>query len=372
MKTKAGYKSPSQLQIGAGLTKYALRAALRNKAGFFFSLIFPLTFVFVFGMIGSGRPSIRLGVSSQVQESRDSFTFGLLKGIAEHEHAPVSFVTADDSTLRDELRRGKISGILEPASDGSHGFRLLTLTTPSDAKLAAQSFVQRATAEMSLRAADITPQFQVQQEEIPAAATGRYIDFALPGQIGFSMLSLATFGVGYSLSTLRKTLVLKRMMATTVKPLTFVVAQCLSRSVQALIQTAIIILVGVLFFHFTLTHGIFSAAEMVFLAFCGIMAFLGYGIFLSNIARDDQTLPVVLNLFNLPQVLLAGVFFPIDAMPTWVQWIGGNLPLAYLNISLRKAALEGASLFELWPYILGMAVWAVVAYVAAARTFHTE
>ena len=47
---KAGTESrlAHQVRAGLGLTRYALRATFRNKASYFFSLIFPLTLVLVF------------------------------------------------------------------------------------------------------------------------------------------------------------------------------------------------------------------------------------------------------------------------------------------------------------------------------------
>jgi len=63
------------------------------------------------------------------------------------------------------------------------------------------------------------------------------------------------------------------------------------------------------------------------------------------------------------------VFFPTDVFPPWLQTIANNLPLSYLNTAMRLVANEGASLLEVFPYVLGMSVWGIVAYFVAARTF---
>ncbi len=76
-------------------------------------------------------------------------------------------------------------------------------------------------------------------------------------------------------------------------------------------QAAILIGIGVVQFHFTLPSGALTIIEMLVVAFLGICSFMGFGILIANIARDEQTAPLILNLFNLPQFLLAGVFFPI-------------------------------------------------------------
>jgi ABC-2 type transport system permease protein len=366
----------SQLRIGAGLAKYVLKATFRNKAGYFFSFVFPLVFVLIFGMLGNVRQVVRLGVAEGFD--RGGAVYRAIEAVAAEEAGAagaVELVRGSEAELRRKLRYGQIAGILAPdgAPDGTSAAGVALVTAGSGSNRAmAEGILNGVLAELSLRAAGVErPAYRLVRRELPGKAI-RHIDFILPGQIGFAMLSLATFGIAYNLATLRKTLVLKRMFATAVKPITFVVAQGLSRSVQAVLQTAVLIAVGVGAFGFTLSQGWASFAAMLFLAFLGILAFIGFGILLSNLADDDHSLPVVLNLFNLPQVLLAGVFFPIDGLPGWVQAVGNNLPLAYLNISLRQVALEGSSLPQVWPYLLGMFAWAAAAYVLAARTFRTE
>jgi ABC-2 type transport system permease protein len=358
-----------QLRIGLGLTRYVLRAVFRNKAGYFFSLIFPLTFVVVFGLFSNARPRLEIGVAESLDPA--SPVARVLAGVAQSTPG-IRLVRAPEADLRRRLRLGRIAGIIGPGPAAGAG-QTVSLTTSEgspQAQAAAAGFVRSVVGEMNLRAAGIAAgPFQVQavaQESI------RHIDFILPGQIGFSMLSLATFGIAFNLATLRKTLVLKRMFATAVRPLTFLAAQGVGRSVQALFQTALILAVGVSFFHYGLARGWVTAVEMLVLAWFGILSFIGFGILLANLTDDDHSLPVVLNLFNLPQVILTGVFFPTDALPGWLRAIGDNLPLAYLNNALRQCAIEGAGLPTLWPYLLGMLGWAVAAYLLAARTFRAE
>ncbi len=370
MKTKGSYQTPSQWAVTAGLTKYALRASFRNRAGYFFSLIFPIVFVLVFGLIGESNQAIKLGVTEKV--NKENPLYQTIKQIADKESAPVELVDGLQADLEKQLSQDKLDSILAPADQAPNQLTLITSNGSPQGKAAAEAFLQGITSQMNLQAARLTNlPFSFQTQEI-SGRTFRYIDFALPGQIGFSMLSLATFGVAFTFITLRKTLVLKRMFATTVKPFDFVVAQALSRSVQAIFQTGVIILLGVAAFHFSLARGWLSVVELMVLSFLGILAFLGFGILIANLAKDEQTLPIVLNLFNLPQILLAGVFFPIDGMPHWVQLIGNNLPLAYLNIAMRKVSIEGLSFFDVWPYILGLIGWALLSYILAAKTFKTE
>lgn len=362
-------EAPSQLAIIWGLTKYALKATLRNRSSLIFSLIFPLVFVAIFGSIGNGNQAITLGVSDSLGQTNPIYQ--AVQTLASGQNAPVKIVHDTDSKLSDQLGQSHLAAILEPG-DTPTSIELVTSTANPQGAGAAQTFIKGITDQLNLRAAGVTkPTFTYITKDVAGKAY-RYIDFALPGQIGFSLISIATFGIAFPLITLRKTLVLKRIFATAARPISFVVSQCLARSLQAMLQAAVILGVGIWAFHFTLAHGWITALEMLVLSFLAVLAFLGFGILIGNIARDEQSLPIAINLFNLPQILLAGVFFPIDTLPKWVQAIGNNLPLAYFTTALRKIANDGASLVAVWPYVLGIVAWGVVSYVVASRIFKSE
>jgi ABC-2 type transport system permease protein len=374
VKANQAIKTPSQFKITLGLAKYTLKASLRNRGSFIFGLVFPLIFVSVFGLIGNGSNKTEIGVADTVSQTNPLYT--AIKKVADSEDAPIKLTSGTEVDLEEQLSHDKIASVLEANPSNPTGLTLVTSAASPSGAAASAGFLNGLVSQLNLQALQqhtgitVLP-FKYSTKDI-AGRSFNYIDFALPGQIGFSMLQLATFGVAFSLITLRKTLVLKRMFATTVKPISFVIALCASRSVQAVLQTVVILTVGVYAFHFTLAHGWISYVNMLILSLLGILTFLGFGIFLSNLAKDEQSLPIALNLFNLPQILLAGVFFPVDGFPKWVQYIGNNLPLAYLNTAMRKVSVEGVSLIHVWPYLAGMLAWGVIVYILAAITFKPE
>jgi ABC-2 type transport system permease protein len=363
-------RSVNQLKVALGLTKFAVKANIRNKASYFFSLIFPLIFITIFGFLGSSGQSIKLAIPDNL--NHDNRIYQTIKTVANQEDAPVKLIEASQSDLEKQLQQAKVDAILTTPQDSPNSIELVTSNANPQGKAGSATFLNGVISQMNLQATGVkNPPFSLSLKET-SGKEYRYIDFLLPGQIGFSLIAIATFGIAFPLITLRKTLVLKRMFATTVTPITFVISQCLSRSIQAMIQAGVILLVGILAFHFTLVNGWVGALEMLFLSFIGVLVFSGFGFLIGNIAKDEQSLPIALNLFNFPQMLLAGVFFPIDGMPKWVQYIGNNLPLAYLNTAMRKVEIEGAHLPQLWPYLLGLLGWGIISYLLAARVFKAE
>jgi ABC-2 type transport system permease protein len=136
--------------------------------------------------------------------------------------------------------------------------------------------------------------------------------------------------------------------------------------------SSVIILIGHFVFGFTLIHGMWTAIEMLLLSALGLIVFMGFGFVVSGIARSENVIPPIANIVTLPQFLLCGTFFPVDAFPHWLQVISKALPLTYLNDALRRIAFEGAGLADISSHLLILGVWGIVVYGAAVRFFRWE
>ena len=74
----------------------------------------------------------------------------------------------------------------------------------------------------------------------------------------------------------------------------------------------------------------------------------------------------------LPQILLSGMIFPLDAMAAGVRWIGYLLPLTYFNVISRGIMLRGADLSSLWWAFLILTVMALVVFTGATLRFRRD
>lgn len=159
------------------------------------------------------------------------------------------------------------------------------------------------------------------------------------------------------------------MFATPTKALTILLAQGTSRLVSALLQIFLILLIGVFVFKFYLPQGWITLVELMVLSVFGLVAFLGFGYFIAGLSNDENAASPLTNLVTLPQFLLSGTFFSTDILPSWLQPIANNLPLSYFNTAIRKITLEAAPISDTFPYLLGLAIWGIVMYLLAAKTF---
>ncbi|OGY21628.1 MAG: hypothetical protein A2126_03140 [Candidatus Woykebacteria bacterium GWB1_45_5] len=356
-------RSPNQLKPFLAIAYYSLKAQLRNRATVFFGFVFPLMFIAIFGLFGSNSLNVSIGIPADQQNGP---VYQALSGIK-----AVNIVSGSEDELDDKLTQGRLAGVLL-SDKGVANPRLFISQANAQQAAAASSIVSGVVDKLNLRVANIqNPPIKLDIEEV-SGRTFRFIDFFLPGMIGFALLSTAITSTAFGLIFLKKTLVLKRIFATPTKGLTILFGQGTARLVVVLAQTLVIVLVGILAYKFSLVHGALTLAEMLVLSVIGLISFLGFGLFIAGIAADENTAAPIANLVTLPQFLVAGTFFPIDALPSWVQPVVKLLPLSFFNTAMRKITVEGHFLDQMVWELVGLAVWAVIAYIVSSRTFRWE
>lgn len=363
----------SQVKAMLAITKGSLIATFRSPSAVLFSIGFPLIFILVFGFIGgSGGPNYKV-VLDKTGDTSNILLDALRK------QSNIKFITdKTDAENQSDLVKGRIVGILKiekvsaPNSNVEYLIHFKSTTASADkfasflplleniiSKIDKIQFAERQTV------AKVVPDI-VQVREY------RTIDFILPGQLGFSLLSAGVFGVAFLFFNLRQQLVLKRFYATPIKRSYIILGEALSRVIFQLMTAVIIIGLGTLAFHFTLVHGFVTFLEIMLLSFVALIVFMGCGFIVSGLAKNESTIPPFANLFTLPQFLLAGTFFSIDNFPDWLQPLCKILPLTHFNNAMRSIAFEGASIADCWKEFGILCIWGVIVYAVAIKTFKWE
>ena len=367
-------KPYSQTKAMFAITRASLRAIFRSPSAVIFGFAFPLIFILVFGFIGGGGVTVRIALKNLNDTNNVLMKNGLLKN-------PSIRLIKDyaDDEAKKELAKGNLAAIIEIdstlAANGTHQY--IFKTTTSSASMDKFPILQSQLGSV-IRMADekifpdrVTIAKIQRQPDVPGRQY-KTIDFILPGQLGFSLLSAGVFGVAFMFYSLRNTLVLKRFFATPIQRSYIVLGEGLSRVLFQLLTAIVIISIGYFLFGFTLVHGFETFLEMMVLSFIGLLVFMGFGFVVSGLATSDSTIPPFANLITLPQFLLAGTFFPIDRFPGWLQVIAKVLPLTHLNIAMRSVAFEGANLWDVKTEIGILLLWGVIAYALAVKFFRWE
>lgn len=366
-------KPYSQARALWAITRGSFKAIFAQPISIFFSLLFPIIFILIFGAFGnSGIPTQKIAVMPGSDTS--NAIFDSLKA-----SSYVKLTTYTDTVLmKDQLMKGKLTGILfieRVPGTASQPKYLVHLQSSSASGTSLYLFLQsldNLINKIELR--EISPadkQFII-QARIVEGQKYRQIDFVLPGQVGFSILFATLFGVAFTFFSLREQLVLKRFYASPVKRINILIGIGMSRLFFQLVNVVVLILFGYFFLHFTLQHGVITFLEMLVLSVILLFLLLGVGLIFSSIAKNDAVLPLFINLFGFPQMLLSGTFFPITVFPGWLQEICYFLPLTQFNDAMRKISFEGLHLTDTLTEIGILGIWTVIVYAILVKVIRWE
>ncbi len=352
------------------LTVASLKMYFRDRQALFWSLLLPLMFMIIFGLMNFGSLGrVDLGV---VDLADNSVSQGVLSALEEIEALAVSH-ESDRESARAAVEQGNRDLVLViPAGFG-----------PSDEPLALEVLFNEARAresevgftvlrqvfdELSFSMTDAQRLFVI--EPTPAGDRNlRYIDFLMPGIVAMSIMQMGLFSVAFAFVQLKRQGILRRLLATPMRPASFIFAYVVTRLTVSILQTGVLVGVAVLFFDVQIAGNVFA---IFLLALIGGAVFIGLGFAVSGWARSEETAAPIANVIALPMIFLSGVFFPREAMPDILETVTEYLPLTYLADSLRSVSVDGAALSSQWVGLAGLAVWLVVTYVAAVKLFRWE
>jgi ABC-2 type transport system permease protein len=288
----------------------------------------------------------------------------------------VHLIEKSEKEMNQDLAKGRLDAVINiqknPAGMPAYFVNVQYTEASKEKGNVLKSILNNVILPMNSKANPGPPPVAELKETTIKGREYKTIDFILPGQLGFALLSTGVFGTAFVFISLRLTLVIKRFFATPVSKASIVLGEAIARIVFALFTAIFIILVGHFAFGFTLIHGITTVLNMLVLSTIGLIVFLGFGLAVSGIAKNESTVPPIANIITLPQFLLSGTFFSISVFPTWLQPICRALPLTYLNDAMRKVAFEGASLWDVNHQILILLLWGVGIYALAVKVFKWE
>jgi ABC-2 type transport system permease protein len=366
-------KPTNQVKAALTISKYSLLGMFRSPTSIVFSILFPIIFITVFGSINVGQPpAMKLAIAPGCDTT--GIVFKAIKSIPNLVLAKGSSPTE----LSADLKKGRITAVLNIKADGSktgvpHYAIDLRASNSSGAGLGLlETAINQAISgidqkvfptNLSVAAINVTKE---------PGRVYRSIDFILPGQLGFSLLMAGVYGSSFLLFSLRQNLVLKRLRATPVKRRSIISGEMLSRLFFHIISFMIMVALGYFGFRFTLVNGMATFAEMLTFSLFGVCIFMGIGFIISGVVQNENSIAPIANTVVLPQILLCGLFFPIENYPHLMQQLCNALPLSLFVDGLRKIAFEGTHIWQLPVNVGGLLLWTLIIGPLAVRSFKWE
>lgn len=335
------------------LSLMRFRIFVREPAVLFWTYGFPLLLALVLGSAFRNRPPEPVEVAVIATTGGEACRDALARTPSVH----VRWLNAQDA--RQALRAGKVSLVVDPDRPRTYQFD----PTRPESRLA------RAVVDDALqRAAGRVDPVPV-KDRLVTEPGSRYIDFLIPGLLGFNLMQGGLWGVGFMVVDMRVRKLIKRLVATPMSRSDFLLSFVLVRALFLIIELPILI---------GFAHWVFgvpvrgSLLLLIALGILGSLVFAGIGLLLGARPKTTQTAAGLVNLVSLPMIVCSGVFFSAARFPDAFQPLLHGLPLTALIESMRRVMLDGAGLIAIAGQVLIMLLWGALCFIIALRLFRWQ
>ena len=355
------------------------RGYFRNWAGLFFGIIFPVIIIGLFGAIFSGSG----GAVTVYVQNKDTGQFlppqmniatpfiQALNGTNVNATWPISVQLVDPSEnfTKYLADHSASDGVIIPAD-----FSLNYLSNSSVNLVVYGNPAQSSSAIVSGTLTAIVNQFNLQryggrpiigvtQTTVNTQQT-KYIDFLIPGLIGFSILVSPMFSMVNITSEYKKTKLFKQLSLTPLHKMEWLASKVIWYIILSTISFLLLVAVGVYGFgaHMTLT------VWLIPFLILGPMLFCSTGMLVGTVTKSIESASVLGNIITFPMMFLSGTFFPISTMPEYLRNFAHVLPLFYIVEGLNNVMVYANYAGALMD-IAVTTVITVIVFVAAAKLF---
>ncbi|HXS61963.1 MAG TPA: ABC transporter permease [Streptosporangiaceae bacterium] len=353
-----------------------MRGYLRDRAALFFTIVFPLIFLFLLGGLLGGAKNPRSNVVLVGPVA-------VYDGLPAHGKAKVDQVLAitrshDLHAALADVRNGneaaavvqRGTGVViydsgaSPSSAGAVSSVFQYLVDASNLAAAGGS----GGSSPRVSTAGQAPRVALSTSQVDDKSL-KEIQYLTPGILGWAIATGATFAAASTLIVWRQRKLMRRLTLSPVSVRSVIGARILVSLGIALAQTVLFVVVAVLAFHLKLSGAWWMAIPLVL---AGTLAFLSIGLLAGALTKSVEAASALANLIVIPMAFLSGAFIPINDVPSWVQSISQVLPLRHLNDAVLDVLARGDGPVTVLPQLGVLLGFALVIALIAIRLFRWD
>jgi ABC-2 type transport system permease protein len=347
-----------------------LKIFSRDRMGMFFTLLFPLIYILIFGFLMSDIGDV------------DQARFGL-------------FIVPQDNTTQSDLSLGNeplLRQILDDAGSMSLVFfesqtELEKAITDRDVDFGLQwdgialrffydanriqenfAFEQTAKAistEFDLQRQNATRSLPIEEISVGAIQSIGWYNLVLPGILAFTILSAGLFAVSGHLTSMKERNILDRLIVTPMRPIALLSAIVMIRMAIVFFSTLVTLAVGILVFGLQYNVDWF---RYVIFVICATLGTMGLGTVIALLVRRPSSASSLANVLAMVMMFFAGIYFPVEFMPSFLRTVSKGLPLTHMANAMRYVTgVIEMSEGEFWAITLSLLGMAVVLFPILAR-----
>ena len=346
------------------LTLARFREFIREPEAVFWTFVFPLLLAGGLAIAFRDKKQEQAIIAMVAPATSDSAAMHMgaaLAHAAAGDSAPIRTRQIPADSINEVLRTGTAALVVVPVTGGGVEYRFDAARPEARAaRQVTDDILQRANGRR-----DVVPIREVTISE----KGSRYIDFFVPGLLGMNIMGSSIWSLAFAIVTQRNKKLLKRLAATPMSRLQYLMSFVLSRLVFLGAELAVLLGFGTLILGVPIRG---SLVTLVAVAFVGAAAFGAIGLLVSSRSRTVEGVSGLTNFVMLPMWIFSGVFFSSSNFPAAIQPVVQALPLTALVNGLRAIMLQGAGFDAVLPQLAVLGAYLVVCLAVALKVFRWQ
>jgi ABC-2 type transport system permease protein len=302
---------------------------LRDKATLTFTFLFPVIFILIFGFLMRGTGTVqstRLGLFVSPDVASET-----LEEVISHAGTVEVTRYESESALKSSLEERSIDfGLIW---DGNT-LHFLYGSSRVQENYAFEEMSRGIGSEFNLTHQGLAPVLTMERVHVGKAAAMNWFNRAVPGILAFSILSAGLFAVSGHLTAMKERKLLDRLIVTPMRPLALLAAIACVRLAVVYISTLITLGIAMSVLHQTFSVNWFYYTILVAASTFGMM---GFGTVIALLVRKSSSASNIANVLSMLMMFLAGIYFPVEIMPSYLRALSKALPLTYMAEAMRFA-----------------------------------
>ena len=193
-------------------------------------------------------------------------------------------------------------------------------------------------------------------------------NFMVPGVLGLLLMVMTMLLTSLAIVKEKELGTLEQLVVTPIKPYQLIIGKLAPFFMIGVIDVMLVVFFASLIFSLPVKGGVLL---LLLLSLIFLMTTLGLGLFISTISRtQQQAMMTAIFFFMLPMMFFGGFVFPIENMPTIIQYVSYIIPVRYYFIIVRGLFLKGVGLNILWPQAAALMIFGSVILSMSVIRFH--
>lgn len=195
-------------------------------------------------------------------------------------------------------------------------------------------------------------------------------NYMLPGIVGLLIMVVTINLTSLAIVKEREIGTFEQLIVTPLKAYQIIIGKLVPFSILGFVSITIVMTVMRFWFGIEVKG---SVPLLYFSALLFMLSTLGLGLFVSTISKTQQQATMT-SFFGvmMPMIYLSGFSFPIENMPTWVQYITYFIPLRYFITIVRGIILKGVGFDELYDQFLALFIFGIVILALSSLRFNKK